>query len=346
MVANTKIEWSDKTWNIVRGCQWVNGQCQNCYAMGIAYRFSGNGQPYEGLAHMTNRGIRWTGKIKLVHELLKEPMKWKKPQRVFVNSMSDLFHDDVPFKFLYKAFETMLLTPRHTYQILSKRPQRMRKVMEDINFHLGRNYPDIELPLRNVWLGVSAGTQKSADEFIPLLLETSAAIRFVSCEPLLEAVNLSAYLEKTFCCHAHGCGYMGDDCHYLHYEKYWHSHDYDREEELCYDCTDTFPNDDEDTEQCCPECHAVEEFGHVENCCDIHNDHQEYPALDWVIVGAESGHGARPMNEEWASSLQWQCQSSGTSFFYKQKLDEKGKKVSLPVLNGRPWAEFPRVEAR
>lgn len=275
MVAITPIEWTDRTWNLIRGCQMVNEQCQHCYAMGIAYRFSGKGQPYEDLAHMTSAGVRWTGKIKLVHELLKEPMKWKKPQRIFVNSMSDLFHDDVPFEFLYKAFETMLLTPRHTYQILTKRPQRMLAVMKDINFHLGRNYPDIDLPLRNVWLGVSAGTQKSADEFIPLLLETSAAIRFVSCEPLLEELDIRDHLHTRY--HMGGVSHM-------------------------------------------------------------------YNKLDWVIVGAESGHGARPMNEDWVSSLQWQCQSTGTSFFYKQKLDERGKKVSLPVLNGRQWAEFPSVE--
>lgn len=275
MVAITPIEWTDRTWNLVRGCQMVNEQCLHCYAMGIAYRFSGKGQPYEGLAHMSSAGIRWTGKVKLVHELLKEPMKWKKPQRVFVNSMSDLFHDDVPFEFLYKAFETMLLTPRHTYQILTKRPQRMLAMMKDINFHLERNYPDIELPLKNVWLGVSAGTQKSADEFIPLLLETSAAIRFVSCEPLLERVDLTNYLFSADCC----------------------------------------------------ERHALES-----------------PSLDWVIVGAESGHGARPMDETWVESLQQQCEQAMVKFFYKQKLDERGKKVSLPVLNGRQWAEFPSVE--
>ncbi len=264
MATDTKIEWADKTWNVVRGCERVSAGCINCYAERMAHRFSGEGQPYEGLTKLTRAGVRWTGKIQIVPELLKKPLDWKTPKRIFVNSMSDLFHKDVPLTFIYKVFEMMHLAPQHTYQILTKRPARVAEIVSKINFHLQRNYHYAVTPLKNVWLGVSCEDQRAVDERIPLLLKVPAAIRFVSAEPLLEQIDLSAYINK----------------------------------------------------------------------------------LDWVIAGAESGHGARPMDEAWVESLQQQCEQAFVKFFYKQRLDEKGKKVSLPVLNGRSWAEFPIVEAR
>lgn len=214
---NSAIEWTDATWNPVRGCSLVSAGCTNCYAMRQAHRFSGRGQPYEGLTKMTSHGPVWTGKIRLVPELLDQPLHWRKPRRIFVNSMSDLFHENVPFRFVDTVFAIMAMTGRHgrdephTFQILTKRPQRMLKyLLTPDRPHLV--YRAIEIvasaaneneragcwlaqtkqrffPLPNVWLGVSVEDQATADERIPLLLQTPAAVRFLSCEPLLGPIS-------------------------------------------------------------------------------------------------------------------------------------------------------------
>src|SRR5258706_4090879 len=145
------IEWTDATWNAVRGCSLVSAGCTNCYAMKVAHRFSGSGRrlnisaktlneagdryiedlekkaaPYEGLTRLTERGPVWTGDVRLVPEALDLPLRWKKPRRIFVNSMSDLFHEKVPDDFIDQVFAVMALAPRHTFQVLTKRPERMR----------------------------------------------------------------------------------------------------------------------------------------------------------------------------------------------------------------------------
>src|SRR3990172_5847968 len=130
MSATTKIEWTNKTWNCVRGCSLVSAGCKNCYAMKQAHRFSGAGGPYEGLTEIGPDGARWTGKIRLVPEALDEPLHWRKPCRIFVNSMSDLFHPGVPFDFNDRVLAQSLCTP-HTYQILTKRPERMLEYFRD-----------------------------------------------------------------------------------------------------------------------------------------------------------------------------------------------------------------------
>src|ERR1700691_265382 len=144
--SQTKIQWTDRTWNPVRGCSMVSPGCTNCYAMRVAWRFSGPGQPYEGLVRMSENGPIWTGKIRLVEEALSEPARWRKPARVFVNSMSDLFHPDVPEEFIARAFDVRAWATAdcgrrhaheeecwqgdsHTYQILTKRPERARDVI-------------------------------------------------------------------------------------------------------------------------------------------------------------------------------------------------------------------------
>ncbi|MFZ5815336.1 MAG: DUF5131 family protein [Bacillota bacterium] len=127
----TTIEWTHmpgykgETWNPLRGCSHVSEGCRNCYAATMAHRFSGPGQPYEGLTRMTPQGARWTGEIRLVPEMLEEPLRWRAPRMVFVNSMSDLFHEAVPLEFIDRVFAVMALTPRHIYQVLTKRPRRM-----------------------------------------------------------------------------------------------------------------------------------------------------------------------------------------------------------------------------
>lgn len=202
---STAIQWTDEVWNPTRGCTKVSAGCRACYAMRQAHRFSAPGQPYEGLTHVVpGKGPQWTGEVALVHDALDKPLRWRKPRRVFVNSMSDLFHPDVPFEFVDQVFAVMALTPRHTYQVLTKRPERMAEYFLPIGGTnrsdwvwsamariLNRNrlaYP--EWPLPNVWQGTSVENQAAADERIPHLLRCPAAVRFLSCEPLLGPVDV------------------------------------------------------------------------------------------------------------------------------------------------------------
>lgn len=190
-MGKTSIEWTrsndgslGETWNPVRGCQIVSSGCTNCYAMKQAHRFSGKGQPYEGLTKMSKSGPIWTGAVRTVPEALDAPLHWKKPRRVFVNSMSDLFHPDVPDEFIERVLTTTVHAQRHVFQILTKRPERMRELM--------RRWTDMNgQPQQNLWLGVSVEDQATADERIPLLLETPAAVRWISAEPLLSAIDLT-----------------------------------------------------------------------------------------------------------------------------------------------------------
>jgi protein gp37 len=179
---NSAIEWTDATWNPVRGCSRVSEGCRHCYAEGVAARFSGPGRPYEGLARFTPGGPKWTGVIRLVPEVLEEPLRWKRPRRVFVNSMSDLFHEDVPDDFIDDVFGVMALAKRHTFQVLTMRAGRMRRFFD--------RAPD-RAALPNVWLGVSVEDQRAAADRIPHLIDTPAATRFVSAEPLLGPVDLT-----------------------------------------------------------------------------------------------------------------------------------------------------------
>ncbi|MDE2022511.1 MAG: phage Gp37/Gp68 family protein [Patescibacteria group bacterium] len=217
----TTIEWTDRTWNPIRGCTLVSAGCENCYAMRQAHRFSSVGAPYEGLTDIGPQGPRWTGKIRLVPELLHEPLRWKKPCRVFVNSMSDLFHKDVPLEFLLRIWDVMASATvaceakhvhkkqcwsglSHTFQILTKRPDRMRQVLSKLpalaseylsgESPLARAIKVGHWPLPNVWLGVSVEHQMTAAARLPVLLQTTAAVRFVSAEPLLGSIDLAGYL--------------------------------------------------------------------------------------------------------------------------------------------------------
>ena len=176
MADHSAIEWTDASWNPVRGCTKVSAGCKFCYAERFAERFRGvKGHPFE-------QGFD----VRLVPEALDLPLRWKKPRRVFVNSMSDLFHEDVPDRFIADVFNVMKLAPEHTFQVLTKRPERMAAFV--------RPWTGATLPLPNVWLGVSVEDQAAADERIPHLLATPAAVRFGSCEPLLGPVDLAAII--------------------------------------------------------------------------------------------------------------------------------------------------------
>ncbi len=201
MGRETGIEWTDSTWNPIRGCTRVSEGCRNCYAEAVAARFSGPGQPYEGLAKFTIIGdgsveARWTGFIRLVEKNLEDPVKWKKPARIFVNSMSDLFHPGVTFGMLAKIFDVMARAPQHTYQILTKRPERMLAVLtcggdpgvaETFEANYGQSWPP-----RNWWFGVSVEDQATANERIPILGRCPARVKFVSYEPATGPVDFAA----------------------------------------------------------------------------------------------------------------------------------------------------------
>lgn len=206
--------------------------------------------------------------LQLMPDRLRDPLSWKKPQRVFVNSVSDLFHEEVPNDFLNDVFRVMIEAKRHTFQILTKRADRMAKYVGD---RWGYGNGELWEPAKNIWLGVSVENQAAADERIPHLLATPAAVRFLSCEPLLGPVNLGPWLGPWTCNGEAGVG----------------KHD--------------------------------GKSGPGSYCGSICRDYGKSLApLDWVIVGGESGPGARPMQIEWARSLVRQCQAAGVAVFVKQ----------------------------
>jgi protein gp37 len=292
--AATSIEWTDRTWNPVTGCSKVSPGCAHCYAEGVAKRFWAT--QYEPIdvveydpticSNVNEKRPRQFTDVLTHADRLLEPLSWRKPARVFVNSMSDLFHEDVPFDFIAAVFGVMAAVPRHTYQILTKRPQRMRDWFEWLATQecdpwtechweaLQRDDADERLhrqssgatqgmwPLPNVWLGVSVENQHFADERIPLLLQTPAAVRFISAEPLLGPLALNAWLDGN-----PDCPVFDPDC---------------------------LSNDGE--------CH----------------DACEPPPIDWVIVGGESGPNARPFDIASARSVVSQCKAAGVPVFVKQ----------------------------
>jgi protein gp37 len=180
----TGIEWTDVTWNPVAGCSVATAGCTNCYAMRMAARLEAMGvEKYGGLTRKSGDRYVWTGRVRIDPSSLAAPMSWRRPRRIFVNSMSDLFHADVPFQFIERVWSTMARTPQHTYQILTKRPERMRDAVASIGFPI----------LPNVWLGTSVENDAVLNR-LEDLRATPAAVRFVSFEPLIGSVaaaNLS-----------------------------------------------------------------------------------------------------------------------------------------------------------
>jgi protein gp37 len=177
-MAETSIEWTDATWNPVAGCTVLTAGCTNCYAMRMAARLEAMGtEKYRGLTRKSGKRAVWTGKIRLDDKALSVPRSWSKPRKVFVNSMSDLFHPDVPVGFIARVWQVMQETPRHTYQILTKRPERMALVLSSPEFPV----------LQNVWLGTSVEDGCVLDR-LDAIRAVPAAIRFVSLEPLIGSV--------------------------------------------------------------------------------------------------------------------------------------------------------------
>lgn len=294
-MGESSIEWTDRTWTPVVGCDPVSPACANCYAAMMASRLATMEKTrakYEGLAVRAGGTARWTGVVRCDEAALMEPLKHKKPTRYFVTSMGDLFHKDVPDAFLDRVFAIMALCPQHTFMVLTKRAERMRDYCRSLGRHheidrvslamkrvhaetgCGGNgawytFGDVGWHFKNIWLGVTAEDQATADERIPHLLATPAARRFVSCEPLLGPVDLTHIPGRTV--------------------------EHDGITEHWADAlTGAFGDADNG---------IVEGVG---------------PRLDLVIVGGESGPKARPMHPDWARGLRDQCKAAGTAFFFKQ----------------------------
>lgn len=282
MADGTKIEWTDATWNPVTGCAVVSPGCTNCYAMKLAGTRLRNHPSRAGLTKDTKAGPVWTGEVRFNEKTLLDPLRWKRPRMIFVVAHGDLFSEAVPDEWIDRIFAVMALCPQHTFQVLTKRPERMRDYLSNLTTHVHvydvvmdmvvleganailttRDTNDIapagnkvmlgQWPLPNVWLGVSVEDQKRADERLPILLQTPAAIRWVSAEPLLGPVDL--------------------DCPEVDWMQF-------------------------------PEGNGI-----VGNKLNI----------DWVVAGGESGTGARPSQPDWFRSLRDQCTAAGIPFLFKQ----------------------------
>ena len=244
MADNSKIEWTDATWNPVRGCTKVSAGCAHCYAETFAERWRGiKGHPFE-----------FGFDLRLVPEKLAEPLKWSAPRRIFVNSMSDMFHEGIPEDYIAKVASVMRIADWHTYQVLTKRPARLEKLLK------GRLRD--AAAAQHIWWGVTVENKKHGLPRINALRRTGAAMKFLSIEPLLE------------------------------------------------------------------------DLGPI-----------DLTGIDWVIVGGESGPGARPLEHEWVTSIQQQCQEKGIPFFFKQwggvQKSRHGRE-----LNGRTYSEFPQIPHR
>ena len=195
MAGTTGIEWTDATWNPVTGCHKVSPGCAHCYAETVSRRFGHTSAPWTPGNAAQN--------VRLHPERLGQPLRWKRPRRVFVNSMSDLFHDLVPDEFIARVLDVMAATDWHKYQVLTKRPERMARWFETVGTRVLDNGAVLprrlvgswDWPLPNVWLGVSVENQHWADHRIPVLLDIPAPVRFLSCEPLLGPIDLTAYLQ-------------------------------------------------------------------------------------------------------------------------------------------------------
>jgi len=236
MACDTRIEWTESTWNPLTGCTKISPGCEHCYAERMAKRLRAMGQPNYA------NGFTLT-----MHErVLEKPLEWAKPQMIFVNSMSDLFHKDVPLDFIQRVFDVMRRASWHTFQVLTKRSQRLIEVSNDFD------WPD------NVWMGVSVENSNYAYR-ITHLQQTPARVKFLSLEPLLGPLP------------------------------------------------------------------ALDLTG-----------------IDWVIVGGESGPGARPIREEWVTDLRDQCLATQVPFFFKQWGGVRRKRTGR-VLQGQIWGQMPAV---
>ena len=321
MADNSKIEWTDATWNVITGCSVISPGCANCYAMRLAGTRLQHIPSRQGLTKPSAGGPVWTGEVRFNGEWLHQPLLWKRPRKIFVCAHGDLFHPAVPDSWIDRVFAVMALAPQHTLMVLTKRADRMKAYMLERwqpskaqNFagidipaepagsgesredqvrrecepllerfgladttkdHLWTENGDCkamkwEWPLPNVWMGVSAEDQRRADERVPDMLATPAAVRWVSAEPLLGPIDFRRYI------------------------------------------------------------------GRVIQAVDSSEPELLTPAvrLNWIVAGGESGPGWRPMAAEWAESIRDQCRDARVAFFMKQMA---GKKAIPHDLLIRQW---------
>lgn len=308
MADKTPIEWTDATWNPVTGCSVVSPGCTNCYAMKLAGTRLRNMPSRKGLTNQTKAGPVWNGQLRFNEEFALQPLQWKRPRMIFVCAHGDLFAEGVPDEWIDRVFAVMALAPHHTFQVLTKRADRMRAYVNSPDtirrvYHL---FCDIAVehrvnvtliadpsheavappglrvylgqwPLKNVWKGVSAEDQKRADERLADLLATSAAVRWVSVEPMLGHIDLNI-------------AWCGEDAL---------------------------------SPECWGDCGWCKNGRPALHNCQRGRQSDEAIAkgrsgLDWVVVGGESGTGARPMHPDWARSLRDQCKEADVPFFFKQ----------------------------
>jgi protein gp37 len=331
MADNTKIEWTDATWNPITGCSVVSPGCTNCYAMKLAGTRLKHHPSRAGLTRDSKAGPVWTGEVRFNREWLDHPLRWRRPRMIFVCAHGDLFAEGVPDEWIDQVFAVMALSPQHTFQVLTKRPERMRTYLRDMGKALESDIStfgerwgvpasivtgspcaagaieDVAWPLPNVWLGVSVEDQKRAMERIPLLLETPAAVRWISAEPLLGPLDLTVI------------DVGGDSFVDALNIRTW--------EEEIENWRDTEP----DWEASFLDWYNLAEMP----------EGPILPRLDWVVVGGESGPGARPMQPEWAESLRDQCAAAGVPFLFKQW----GSHKQTSDCNGRYMIPATKKEA-
>mgnify|MGYP001113377443 CR=1 FL=1 len=321
MADNTKIEWADATLNYVNGCSVLSPGCTNCYAMKLAGTRLRNHPSRIGLTQDTKAGPVWTGEVRAHEPALLQALSWKRPRRIFWNAHGDLFHDAVPDEWIDRLFAVCALTPQHTHMILTKRSARMREycvsrftteagsdalceAIEEIDEFRHDAGGEWDAPLPNVWLGVSVEDQARADERIPDLLATPAAVRFISAEPLLGPLILEGWLAPEAFCQScdDGEGY-GTRC-----------------------SRGDIPRDEQ-----CPWRWAVQtvhEHGPFSDEGMPRAITSTVHTIDWVIVGGESGHRARDNDfEANARHLRDQCAHARVAFFGKQNV----RKFALPA---------------
>lgn len=361
MAGESKIEWTDATWNPTRGCTCVSPGCKYCYAMKIAARFSGPGLAYQGLAKMHPKaGGQWTGKVRLVDDQLDAPLRWTKPRRIFVNSMSDLFHEALSPEQIAEVFAVMYLAPRHTFQVLTKRASRMRDVLNDPGFYrlvlraaepLRQRFKRINVGISDptkfpapwVRLGVSVENQPYADERLPALRATPAGTRFVSCEPLLEETDLRLEERSPWHDQVLGSWRKMDWPDWVpsalrsEIEQFWSFHGGPEGWLACQDGNGSGvpwlrrpafgargqyrvvgPGN---TTVVGRYVHAWNNIGRVvtdDGRVEVVSGAECKLDIDWVIVGGESGRGARLFDIEWARSIIRQCRAAGVACFVKQ----------------------------
>lgn len=249
MAAGSRIEWTEATWNPTTGCTRVSAGCDNCYAARMSYRLEVMGHDeYDGITSVNRRGNRhFNGEVRCHEDRLDVPRRWRKPRRIFVNSMSDLFHHDVPLEFIQRVFAVMNECPQHTFQVLTKRPEIAAAYASELEW------------TPNIWIGTSVENVMVTHRIHDIRKVKKASIRFLSLEPLLGPLP-----------------------------------------------------------------------------------RLPLSGIDWVIVGGESGPGARSIEKTWVEQIRNRCVVQDVAFFFKQWGGEK-KKATGRRLNGRTWDEYPHT---